>query len=162
MEDRKKTYIEDVDRGIYDIKNEVRYSYKVQNGLTPEIIRQISKEKNEPEWMTEFRLKSLQIYNKLDLPPWGPDITDLDIENIVTYIRPDTEMVGSWDEVPKDIRDTFDRLGIPQAEQKSLAGVGAQYDSEVVYHSIKEDLVRQGVIYTDMESAVREYEDIIK
>lgn len=162
MEDRKKTYIEDVDRGIYDIKNEVRYSYKVQNGLTPEIIMQISKEKNEPEWMTEFRLKSLQIYNKLDLPPWGPDITDLDIENIVTYIRPDTEMVGSWDEVPKDIRDTFDRLGIPQAEQKSLAGVGAQYDSEVVYHSIKEDLVRQGVIYTDMESAVREYEDIIK
>ncbi|MGY0374793.1 Fe-S cluster assembly protein SufB [Clostridium sp. JNZ J1-5] len=162
MEDRKKTYIEDVDRGIYDIKNQVRYSYKVQNGLTPEIIMQISKEKNEPEWMTEFRLKSLQIYNKLDLPPWGPDITDLDIENIVTYIRPDTEMVGSWDEVPKDIRDTFDRLGIPQAEQKSLAGVGAQYDSEVVYHSIKEDLVRQGVIYTDMESAVREYEDIIK
>lgn len=162
MEQRKKTYVEDVDRGIYDIKNEVRYSYKAESGLTPEIIRSISKEKNEPEWMLNFRLKSLEIYNELDLPPWGPDITDLDIDNIVTYVRPDTDMKENWNEVPEDIKKTFDLLGIPQAEKESLAGVGAQYDSEVVYHSIREDLVKQGVVYTDMESAVKEYENIVK
>lgn len=162
MEQRKKTYVEDVDRGIYDIKNEVRYSYKAESGLTPEIIKSISKEKNEPEWMLNFRLKSLEIYNELNLPPWGPDITDLDIDNIVTYVRPDTDMKGNWNEIPEDIKKTFDLLGIPQAEKESLAGVGAQYDSEVVYHSIKEDLVKQGVVYTDMESAVKEYEEIVK
>lgn len=162
MERRDKTYVEDVDRGIYDIKNEVRYSYKVDSGLTEDIIRSISSEKNEPEWMTEFRLKSLEIYNQLDVPTWGPDISDLDIENIVTYVKPDTDMKANWDEVPKDIKLTFDLLGIPEAEKASLAGVGAQYDSEVVYHSIKEDLVKQGVVYTDMESAIKEYEDIVK
>ncbi|WP_291578970.1 Fe-S cluster assembly protein SufB [Clostridium sp. UBA6640] len=162
MERRTKTYVEDVDRGIYDIKNEVRYSYKVDSGLTEDIIRSISLEKNEPEWMTEFRLKSLEIYNQLDVPTWGPDISDLDIENIVTYVKPDTDMKANWDEVPKDIKLTFDLLGIPEAEKASLAGVGAQYDSEVVYHSIKEDLVKQGVVYTDMESAIKEYEDIVK
>ncbi len=162
MEKRNKTYVEDVDRGIYDIKNEVRYSYKVDSGLTEDIIRSISSEKNEPEWMTEFRLKSLEIYNQLDVPTWGPDISGLDIENIVTYVKPDTDMKTSWDEVPKDIKMTFDLLGIPEAEKASLAGVGAQYDSEVVYHSIKEDLVKQGVVYTDMESAIKEYEDIVK
>ncbi len=162
MEKRNKTYVEDVDRGIYDIKNEVRYSYKVDSGLTEDIIRSISSEKNEPEWMTEFRLKSLEIYNQLDVPTWGPDISGLDIENIVTYVKPDTDMKASWDEVPKDIKMTFDLLGIPEAEKASLAGVGAQYDSEVVYHSIKEDLVKQGVVYTDMESAIKEYEDIVK
>lgn len=162
MEKINKTYVEDVDRGIYDIKNEVRYSYKVDSGLTEDIIRSISSEKNEPEWMTEFRLKSLEIYNQLDVPTWGPDISDLDIENIVTYVKPDTDMKANWDEVPKDIKLTFDLLGIPEAEKASLAGVGAQYDSEVVYHSIKEDLVKQGVVYTDMESAIKEYEDIVK
>lgn len=162
MEKRNKTYVEDVDRGIYDIKNEVRYSYKVDSGLNEDIIRSISSEKNEPEWMTEFRLKSLEIYNQLDVPTWGPDISGLDIENIVTYVKPDTDMKASWDEVPKDIKITFDLLGIPEAEKASLAGVGAQYDSEVVYHSIKEDLVKQGVVYTDMESAIKEYEDIVK
>lgn len=162
MEKRNKTYVEDVDRGIYDIKNEVRYSYKVDSGLTEDIIRSISLEKNEPEWMTEFRLKSLEIYNQLDVPTWGPDISDLDIDDIITYIKPDTDMKATWDEVPKDIKLTFDLLGIPEAEKASLAGVGAQYDSEVVYHSIKDDLVKQGVVYTDMESAIRDYEDIVK
>lgn len=162
LEERKKTYIEDIDRGIYDVKNEVRYSYKAQSGLTPEIIRDISKEKNEPQWMTDFRLKSLEIYNNIDVPTWGPDISGLDIENIVTYVKPDTDMKSSWEEIPEDIKKTFDLLGIPKAEKESLAGVGAQYDSEVVYHSIREDLVKQGVIYTDMETAVKEYEAIVK
>lgn len=163
MEERKKkTQIEELDRGIYDVKNEFKYSFKTEEGLSPDIILEISKEKNEPQWMTDFRLKSLEIYNNMELPPWGPNLTDLHIENIVTYVKPNTEMKGKWEDVPEDIKQTFDRLGIPKAERTSLAGVGAQYDSEVVYHSIKEELVKKGVIYTDMETAMRDYEDIVK
>jgi Fe-S cluster assembly protein SufB len=162
MEKRSKTNIDDLDRGIYDVKNEFTYSYKSESGLTEDIIREISAKKNEPDWMLQFRLKSLEIYNKLEVPPWGPDISDLNIDNIVTYVKPNVEMQSSWDEVPDDIKKTFDLLGIPEAEKKSLAGVGAQYDSEVVYHSIKEELVAQGVVYTDFESALRDYEDIVK
>ncbi|HHV46793.1 MAG TPA: Fe-S cluster assembly protein SufB [Tissierellia bacterium] len=162
MDISRKTYVEDIDRGIYDIRNEFKYSYKVEKGLTEKIVREISEKKNEPEWMTEFRLKSLEIYNKLDVPVWGPNIDELDIENIVTYVKPRTDMKYSWEDVPEDIKETFTRLGIPEAEHKSLAGVGAQYDSEVVYHNLKDYLAMKGVIYTDMETAVREYEDIIK
>lgn len=158
----KKTYVNEPNRGIYDIKNEFKYSFKTEEGLSPDIILKISKEKNEPKWMTDFRLKSLEIYNSMELPPWGPDLTDLHIENIVTYVKPNTEMKGKWEEVPEEIKKTFDILGIPKAEQTSLAGVGAQYDSEVVYHSIKEDLVKKGVIYTDIDTAVKEYESIVK
>ena len=160
--EKRKTYVEDLDRGLYDIKNEDKYSFKVSSGLTAEIVEEISKEKNEPQWMRDFRLKSLETYNKIDMPTWGPSLEELDMDNIVTYVKPDTELKGSWKEVPEDIKNTFERLGIPQAERESLAGVGAQYDSEVVYHSIREDLVKQGVIYTDMETAVREYEDIVR
>ncbi|NLP28852.1 MAG: Fe-S cluster assembly protein SufB [Clostridia bacterium] len=160
--EKRKTYVEDLDRGLYDIINEDRYSYKVSSGLTPEIVEEISKEKNEPQWMRDFRLKSLDIYNKIEMPTWGPSLDDLDMDNIVTYVKPETTLTGSWNEVPDDIKNTFERLGIPQAERESLAGVGAQYDSEVVYHSIKEELVQQGVIYTDMETAIRDYEDIVK
>jgi Fe-S cluster assembly protein SufB len=159
---RKKTYIEDLDRGIYDVKNEFKYSFKTESGLTPQIVMEISKEKNEPKWMADFRLKALDTFNNLELPPWGPNLDDLHMENIVAYVKPNTEMKGSWEEVPEDIKKTFDLLGIPQAERTSLAGVGAQYDSEVVYHSIREDLVKQGVVYTDMETAIRDYEDIVK
>ncbi len=162
MEKRNKTYVEDPDRGIYDIKNEFRYNYKSKSGLTPEIIREISAEKNEPEWMLEFRLKSLENFFNIEVPTWGPDLSELDIENIVTYVRPEIDIKTSWEDVPEDIKNTFERLGIPEAERTSLAGVGAQYDSEVVYHSIKDELVKQGVVYTDMESAVKEYEDIVK
>ncbi len=162
MEERKKTQLEELDRGIYDIKNEFEYSYKAEAGLTEEIIREMWANKNEPEWMLDFRLKSLEIYHKLDIPSWVPDISGLNMENIVTYVKPKVDMKESWEEVPDDIKSTFDRLGIPEAERTSLAGVGAQYDSEVVYHSIQEDLVKQGVIYTDIETALREHEDIVK
>ena len=162
MENKKKTVIEEMDRGIYDVKNEDNFSFKSDKGLTKEIIETISEEKNEAKWMKDFRLKSLEIYNKLKLPSWGPSLDSLEMDNIVTYVRPKSNLVGSWNEVPEDIKKTFDLLGIPEAEKKSLAGVGAQYDSEVVYHSIKEDLVKQGVIYTDMETAVREHEDLVK
>ena len=162
MAEKKKTYVEDIERTLYDIKNEDHSVYKSHSGLTPEIVRDISKRKNDPEWMTEFRLKSLEVYNSLELPTWGPSLEELHMDDIVTYVQPDAKMTGSWEEVPEDIKDTFDRLGIPEAEKTSLGGVGAQYDSEVVYHSIQEDMVKQGVIYTDMETALVEHEDIVK
>ena len=157
-----KSYIEDIERTLYDIKNEDRSVYKVESGLTEDIVRDISARKNDPAWMLDFRLKSLETYNRLQLPKWGPDISALNMKEIVTYVKPDAKMTGSWQEVPEDIKDTFDRLGIPEAEKKSLAGVGAQYDSEVVYHSIQEELVKQGVVYTDMETALTEHEDIVR
>ena len=157
----KKSQIADVDRGVYDIKNDFEYSYKSDAGLTEDVIREIWENKNEPKWMLEARLKSLEIYNQLDIPNWVPDISGLHMDNIVTYVKPKTDMKGSWDEVPEDIKDTFDRLGIPEAEKTTLAGVGAQYDSEMVYHSLQEDLKKQGVVYMDMETALNEYEDIV-
>ena len=160
--EKKKTFIEDIERTLYDIKNEDKPIYRTQQGLTEDIIRDISKQKHDPDWMLDFRLKALAVYNQLRLPDWGPDLSELNMDDIVTYVKPDAKMAGSWKEVPKDIKDTFDRLGIPEAEKTSLAGVGAQYDSEVVYHSIQESLVKQGVIYTDMETALREHEDIVK
>ena len=163
MEERKKTHIDDMNRGVYDIKDEFSYEHIANKGLTEDIVRDIWANKNEPQWMLDFRLKSLEIYNKMEIPNWIPDISGLDMENIYTYVKPKAKkMSASWDEVPEDIKGTFDRLGIQEAEQKSLAGVGAQYDSEVVYHSIQEDLVKQGVIYTDIETALREHEDIVK
>ena len=160
---KEKTYVDDIDRSIYDIKDKENDAYKVKAGLTPEIVEKISKEKNDPAWMQQFRLQSLQIYNSLQVPNWGPDIEDLDMDNIVTYVRPKSKMSAKWSEVPKDIKDTFERLGIPQAEQKSLAVVGAQYDSELVYHNVRAEVAAQGVVYTDLESAMHgEYADMIR
>lgn len=132
----EKTYVADIDRTVYDIKDDEKDAYKLQAGLTPEIVQKISDEKNDPAWMQLFRLQSLQVYNESRVPQWGPPIDGLDMDNIVTYVRPNTKMSAKWSDVPKDIKDTFERLGIPQAERKSLAGVGAQYDSELVYHNV--------------------------
>ena len=160
---KKKTFIEDIERTLYDIRNEDRSVYKSDSGLTEEIVRDISARKNDPEWMTEFRLKALDVYNHTELPTWGPDLSELNMDNIVTYVRPDAKMVGSWDEVPEDIKDTFERLGIPKAERESLAGVGAQYDSELVYHNVREEVAAMGVVYTDLESAMHgEYGEMIR
>ena len=112
--------------------------------------------------MLDIRLNALKVYNNLELPTWGPDISELNMDEIATYVKPKTDMKSSWEDVPEDIRRTFDRLGIPEAERSYLAGATAQFDSEVVYHNMKEELIEQGVIYTDMESAVRDYEDIVK
>ena len=162
--DEEKKIFDSVDNlgNMYNFRNDFKYSYKTDAGLTPDIVQEISEKKDEPKWMRDFRLKSLDIYNQMPYPVWGPDISGLDIANIVTYVRPDTQMKADWNDVPDDIKDTFDRLGIPEAEKTSLAGVGAQYDSEVVYHSIQEDLVKQGVVYTDFDTALKEYEDIVK
>ena len=159
----EKTYVEDIDRSVYDIKNEEKDVYRVKEGLTPAIVEQISKEKKDPQWMQLFRLESLQIYNQLQVPNWGPSIEGLNMDEIVTYVRPNTHMSAKWSDVPKDIKDTFERLGIPQAERKSLAGVGAQYDSELVYHNVREEVAAQGVVYTDIESALNgKYADMVR
>lgn len=158
----KKTFVEDVNRSIYDVKDKVDASYQSNKGLTPEIVDEISREKNDPEWMREFRQNALKLYNSVQLPTWGPNLDELNMDDIVTYVRPNTSMQAKWEEVPSDIKNTFERLGIPQAERMSLAGVGAQYDSEVVYHNVKEEVKNQGVIYTDMESALREHEDLVR
>ena len=160
---KQKTYVEDVSRGIYDEIVNLAPDLMVNAGLTPEIVTQISKEKNDPEWMLEHRLKSLELYHKIAVPNWGPSLEGLNIEDIVTYVKPKTKMNSSWEEVPEGIKNTFERLGIPQAERTSLAGVGAQYDSEVVYHNVREEVAAQGVIYTDIESALHgPYSEMIK
>lgn len=158
-----KTQIQDVNRAFYDFRYEDRDSYRI-DGLTKEIVEQISEEKNDPAWMREFRLKSLDIFDHTSMPDWGPSIEGLDMDHIATYVRPNAQRMNTrWEDVPRDIRDTFDRLGIPKAERASLAGVGAQYDSEVVYHNIREDVAKAGVVYTDLESALHgEYADMIR
>lgn len=160
--EKRKTYIEDINRGIYDSYDTSHLSEQVAPGLTEDIVREISARQNEPEWMLKFRLRSLEIFNQLEMPAWGPNLNELDMNQIVTYVRPDTPMTDDWRKLPEDISTTFDRLGIPKAERESLGGVGAQYDSEVVYHNMKDELRDMGVIYTDMQTALREHGELVK
>jgi Fe-S cluster assembly protein SufB len=159
----EKTYVEDINRSIYDFVVDEKDTYRLNSGLTEEIVLQISKEKNDPDWMRDWRLHCLEVYNRLVMPQWGPPIDGLDMDHIATYVRANTGMKNSWEEVPEEIKDTFERLGIPKAERESLAGVGAQYDSELVYHNVKKEVADQGVIYTDLESAMHgEYAEMIR
>lgn len=158
-----KQQIDELDRSLYDFRDDESGFYRIEDGLTEEIVRQISEEKHDPEWMCEFRLRALKTYHELKVPDWGPSIDELDMNSIATYVRPNTDMKGSWEEVPEDIKNTFEKLGIPQAERESLAGVGAQYDSELVYHNVREEVAAQGVVYTDLESALTgDYRDMVK
>ena len=137
---KEKAVVSDINRSMYDFRYSDEDAFKLEQGLTPEIVAQISKEKNDPEWMADFRQKSLEIYNRMEMPNWGPSIQGLDMDHILTYVRPkDNKMQNDWNDVPTDIKDTFEKLGIPQAERESLAGVGAQYDSELVYHNVKKE-----------------------
>lgn len=129
-------------------------SYRAADGLSEELIRDISRRKNEPDWMLDFRLKSLKIYHQMHIPGWGPDLSGLDIAHISNYVKPEGKMVSSWNEVPADIRQSFEDLGIPEAEREGLAGVGAQYDSELVYHNIKNEISKTGVVYLGIEEAM--------
>lgn len=159
---KEKSHVNDIDRSIYDIRDVEKDAFRLEEGLTEDIVRKISEEKNDPQWMTEFRLNALKVYNEMPVPDWGPSIEGLDMDHIATYVRPNTKMQGDWKDVPEDIKETFERLGIPQAERASLAGVGAQYDSELVYHNVKDEVAAQGVVYTDMESALNgEYADMV-
>ena len=120
---KEKTYVEDVDRNMYDFRNDEKDAYRIKNGLTEDIVEKISEEKHDPEWMHDFRLNSLKVYNEMKVPDWGPSIEGLNMDNIATYVRANTKMKGDWSEVPEEIKDTFEKLGIPQAESTSLAGV---------------------------------------
>jgi len=131
-------------------------------GLSEAVVRDISARKQEPAWMTEFRLKALSIFEQKTMPTWGADLSGLAIDDIYYYVKPHTEKQTSWDAVPTDIKNTFDALGIPQAEQKYLAGVGAQYESEVIYKQLKKEWREQGVIFTDMDTAVRDYPELVQ
>ncbi|MCK9861758.1 Fe-S cluster assembly protein SufB [Paenibacillus sp. ATY16] len=146
----------------YGFRDEHKAVFQSGKGLTEEIVRTISEMKGEPDWMLEFRLKSLEQFNKMPMPNWGGDMADLDFSDIQYYVKPSEKQGKTWEEVPQEIKETFDKLGIPEAEQKFLAGVSAQYESEVVYHSMQEDLEKQGVIFTDMDTALREYPDLVK
>jgi len=149
----------DYQYGFHDTED---YVYKSKRGLSREIVEEISERKGEPDWMRQFRLKSLAIFQRKPLPTWGGDLSEIDFDNIYYYIKPSEKQGREWDEVPEYIKNTFDKLGIPEAERKFLAGVSAQYESEVVYHSIREDLEKQGVIFLDMDSGLREHPDIVK
>ncbi len=145
--------------GFHDDRKNI---YEVQKGLNPRIVNQISDIKGEPEWMREFRLKSLNVFfAKPDLN-WGADLSALDFQDIYYYVKPSNRAERTWEDVPDDIKNTFERLGIPEAERKYLAGVGAQYDSEVVYHKLKEDLESKGVIFVGTDQALKEYPDLFK
>ncbi len=154
-------------RGSYEEKygfhdSETEYSFKSQRGLNADIVRQISKLKNEPEWMLEYRLKAYELFLAKPMPNWGADLSGIDFDNIFYFVRAADQQGKDWNEVPDDIKKTFDRLGIPEAEQKYLQGVTAQYESEVVYHSIRKDLEAKGVLFTDMDSALRDHPEIVR
>ena len=146
----------------YGFKDPENYVFKSQKGLSADIVHQISAMKHEPEWMLEFRLKALEQFLAMPLPQWGPDLSQLDLDDLYYYVRPTDEQGNSWDEVPEDIKNTFERLGIPEAEQKFLAGVGAQYESEMVYHSIQKQLEEQGVIFLSIEEGLRQHPDVFR
>jgi len=147
----------------WSFSDDIKYSVEVTPGINEKIVRQISKSNNEPEWMLELRLKALEIYQEKPMPNWGPDISKLDLDSIYYFAKPEWAWANkSWDDVPEKIKDTFDKLWIPEAEKKALAGVGAQYDSEVVYHSLKQELADKWVIFDDMSIAINKYPEIIK
>ncbi len=165
MSDENKNAVVDVDRSVYDIKDietDAEF-YREKDGFTRDIVERLSEEKDDPKWMRDLRFRSLELFDKFENPDWGPTVDDLDLNRISSYVRHKSDMKSNWEDVPEDIKNTFERLGIPEAERKSLAGVGAQYDSELVYHNVREEVAAAGVVYTDMESAVKgEYADMVE
>jgi Fe-S cluster assembly protein SufB len=164
------THIEELNPGLKDLG---RYEYgwadsdaagsSARRGLNEEVVRDISARKNEPQWMTDLRLKSLRLFHKKPMPNWGSDLTGIDFQNIKYFVKSTEKQATSWDELPEDIKNTYDRLGIPEAEkQRLIAGVAAQYESEVVYHQIREDLEEKGVIFVDTDTGLREHEDLFR
>ncbi|OUO21800.1 Fe-S cluster assembly protein SufB [Collinsella sp. An307] len=161
---KQRTEVADIDRSLYDFKDSEEGFERLAEGLTPEIVTEISRRKDEPQWMLEFRLKSLEIYNSFPDPTWGPSIAGLDMDHIATYVKPNTDQSATWEDVPDDIKNTFERLGIPEAERSYLAGVGAQYDSELVYHNMQDTASKMGIVYSGIEEALHEprWEELIR
>ncbi len=147
----------------YGFKTEEKYEFKSEKGLTEEIVRMISAHKKEPEWMLDFRLKAYKIYREKPMPTWGSSyLKDIDFEDIYYYIKPGGNKAKSWDDVPQEIKNTFDKLGVPEAERKFLSGVGAQFESETIYHSLQKHLEEKGVIFVDTDTAVQKYPDLVR
>lgn len=158
----KPDFLKNLEEYQYGFKDPESFVYKSEKGLTEEVVRKISAMKKEPDWMLAFRLKAYDHFVKRPMPTWGPDLSELDLENIYFYLRPSEASSSSWEDVPSTIKNTFDKLGIPEAEQKFLAGVGAQYESEMVYHSIQEHLEKQGVIFLSIEDGLRQYPELFR
>ena len=156
--------VADVDLGEYKwgFSDEEAPVIKIERGLDEDVIRQISAHKGEPEWMLDFRLQSYEIFKSKPMPDWGADLTGIDFDDIFYYLKPAELNARSWDDVPETIKNTFERLGIPEAERKFLAGVGAQYESEVIYHSLKKELEDQGVLFLDTDQALLQHEDLFR
>jgi len=146
----------------YGFRDEEDYFYKSKKGLNKKVVEELSAMKGEPAWMLDYRLKALEHFEKRPMPNWGADLSDMDFSDIYYYIRPTEKQGRTWDEVPEYIKNTFDKLGIPEAERKFLAGVGAQYESEVIYHSLREDLEKLGVLFLDMDTGLREHPELVK
>lgn len=146
----------------FGFHDDVKPLYTTGKGLTEEIVRNISEVKNEPQWMLDYRLRSLELFHKLPLPDWGPDLSGINFDDVIYYQRYAGDNARSWDDVPDSIKATFERLGIPEAERHYLSGAVAQYESEVVYHNMKDEFEKQGIIFTDTDTAVQEYPDLVK
>jgi Fe-S cluster assembly protein SufB len=157
-----KELLRGIDEYRWNFRDPDTHIFKTRKGLDEEIVRQISEKKNEPEWMLEFRLRALAHFQQRPMPQWGGDLTSLNLDEIYFYTKPAEAEGRSWDEVPATIKETFDKLGIPEAEQKFLAGVGAQYESEMVYHSLQEHLAEQGVIFKSIEHGLRDHPDLFR
>ncbi len=153
----KENYTEQY--GFHDKEN---YVFKAERGLNADVVRGMSKMKGEPDWMLQFRLKALDIFYKKPMPNWGADLSGIDFDNIYYYIKPSAESVQDWNDVSPEVKRTFDRLGIPEAEQKFLSGVGAQYESEMVYHSVRKDLEDKGVIFLSTDDGLKQYPELFK
>ena len=153
----------DMDYSKYDFKDSTEmYVHLSKKGLSKETVIEISKLKDEPQWMLDFRLRSYEIFMQKPMPTWGGDLSSIDFQNIYYYMRATEKVEKNWDDVPENVKNTFEKLGIPEAEKKFLAGVGAQYESEVVYHSLREDLAKQGVIFLDTDAALKEHPELFK
>lgn len=151
--------ISDYEFGFHDKDVSI---FRTERGLTADIVKEISQMKQEPQWMLDYRLKSLEIFYSKPMPQWGGDLSGLNFDEITYYVKPSEATSKSWDEVPEEIKATFDKLGIPEAEQKYLAGVSAQYESEVVYHNMKQELEDVGVVFKDTDTALKENEDLFR
>src|SRR5918992_4870287 len=150
------------DRSRFDFKDDIVYLHEAKRGLTRATVEELSELKDEPDWMRQFRLRAYEHFLKRAMPTWGGDLSRIDFDRIVYYRKPSEREEKSWEDVPEQIKQTFERLGIPEAERKFLAGVGAQYDSEVVYHSVREELSKIGVVFMGTDQALKEYPDIFK
>ena len=162
MPELEKVDVNDQYREKYGFHDEEKPVFKTRKGLDRDIVTQISQLKGEPQWMLDFRLRSLEIFQKKPLPQWGGDLNAINFDDIYYYLKPTDTGAQSWDEVPGDVKRTFDKLGIPEAEQKFLAGVGAQYDSEVVYHNVQKHLEEQGVIFLGMDDGLRQHPELVR